>query len=341
MSELSEQVRDAVLAAIASGVVGVEKGFNPNEPRDAYGRWTETGAAHAHSQQDHAHDELQWRNISPVAQASPGGYIIRRDARTGVHVATHTDPKTKVTTHLGNFGREHGRGGAQRAAREAAQEHYEQQRAARAKEQAEKEQAEKEQAEKPVHPFERAGLGKAPFRFVGMVDQPKAGGLGGGMVSVGEVNGVEVLTTPGGSCDYCGQGIIYMFGVESSDGRRFKVGCDCVHKIADADPKLVRAVDAEVRRINRQKRVAKDQAGTQEIHEILTAHKDALAAIPHPQKWRADKGETALDYAQWMLRNAGMSGRGDLLRTLRKMLNIPAPPRSRKAAKAAAPAAGE
>ncbi len=30
MSELPEQVREAVLAAIASGVVGVEKGFNPN-----------------------------------------------------------------------------------------------------------------------------------------------------------------------------------------------------------------------------------------------------------------------------------------------------------------------
>ncbi len=123
MSELSPQVRAAVLAAI-------KKGFDPNEPRDAHGRWTESGAARAYSQQDHPHDELQWRATSPVAQASPRGYIIRRDARTGVHTVTHTDPETKETTHLGAFGREHGRGGAQRAAREAAQKHYEQQQQA-------------------------------------------------------------------------------------------------------------------------------------------------------------------------------------------------------------------
>lgn len=67
-----------------------------------------------------------------------------------------------------------------------------------------------------AHPFENAGLGQAPFRCVGMVENifmlPDGGSKAGGF------------------CDYCYTGIRYEFQIESADQKKFKVGCDCVRK---------------------------------------------------------------------------------------------------------------
>ena len=59
-----------------------------------------------------------------------------------------------------------------------------------------------------MHKWEEAGLGQAPFEFA-------------------------YVTQNAGSratCDYCGTAITYEFWINSHDGRRFKVGCDCVAK---------------------------------------------------------------------------------------------------------------
>lgn len=61
-----------------------------------------------------------------------------------------------------------------------------------------------------IHLFELANLGKAPF----------------------SLSHVEELSR-GGSCDFCGTGIRWAFWLNSTDGRRFKVGCDCIHKSGD------------------------------------------------------------------------------------------------------------
>jgi hypothetical protein len=60
-----------------------------------------------------------------------------------------------------------------------------------------------------VHPFERAGLGKAPFRYLSSYR--------------------DNLTC----CDYCGTAIVNVFIVGSADGQRFKVGCECIRKVDD------------------------------------------------------------------------------------------------------------
>lgn len=97
----------------------------------------------------------------------------------------------------------------------------------------------------PVHPFESAGLGKAPFRFVGMIHQNVETTMDGQeMVCVGQVNGVPVYTKPGGTCAFCGTHIVNMYEVESSDRIRFHVGCDCVHKTTPAESELAEAVKA-------------------------------------------------------------------------------------------------
>lgn len=65
-----------------------------------------------------------------------------------------------------------------------------------------------------AHPWELAGLGRAPFKFVGMVEEVFAMPDG--------------TTKAGGSCAYCGIGIRYVFRCVSTDGKRFGVGCDCI-----------------------------------------------------------------------------------------------------------------
>jgi hypothetical protein len=71
-----------------------------------------------------------------------------------------------------------------------------------------------------THRFEAAGLGKAPFTYEGF-QVSKWQACPGAPVQAGS------------SCDYCGQSIMLVFAIRSADGRRFKVGCDCVAKVGD------------------------------------------------------------------------------------------------------------
>lgn len=105
-----------------------------------------------------------------------------------------------------------------------------------------------------IHPFEKAGLGKAPFRCIGVEEM--------------------VFTMPdgyskaGGSCQYCGTGIRWAFQIKSSDGAHFHVGCDCVEKtgiVEDFDTvrknsvKMRREAGAMVRRAEREAKRAAEQ----------------------------------------------------------------------------------
>lgn len=76
-----------------------------------------------------------------------------------------------------------------------------------------------------THRWEIAGLGRAPFRYLGMYENRYDMGFG--------------QSKPGGTCTYCGQGILYCFKVESSDGRKFVVGCDCIAHCHDPAEAIV------------------------------------------------------------------------------------------------------
>lgn len=93
------------------------------------------------------------------------------------------------------------------------------------------------------HRWEIAGLGVAPFVCTGMTEQRHDMGHG--------------QSKPGGTCDYCGQGILYVFHIRSSDSRRFKVGIDCVlHTHDDAETIVV-----EVKRVMKAHKRAKRAEG--------------------------------------------------------------------------------
>jgi hypothetical protein len=82
-----------------------------------------------------------------------------------------------------------------------------------------------------IHIFEKAGLGRAPFRFV------------------------DYYEKKGGSCEYCGHAITRHYGVRGVDGHTFYVGSECIYKHGEAG--LIDAVKAETREIANEKRRAK------------------------------------------------------------------------------------
>jgi hypothetical protein len=127
-----------------------------------------------------------------------------------------------------------------------------------------------------THPFEKAGLGYAPFRCVGCRENWfEMPGFG---------------RKPGGTCDYCGTGILYEFVIKSADGKSFVVGCDCVRKtggnVADFDhirlqnARERRAQKASARRATRQAQwEAERQARQAERQESATAWRNEHIAL--------------------------------------------------------------
>ena len=147
-----------------------------------------------------------------------------------------------------------------------------------------------------VHVFEAAGLGKAPFRFVGLAYQHMAYG----MRVIGQVRGVEISTTPGGSCAYCGTAITNMYNIESADGNQFHVGCECVNKANDAG--LKKQVDAARKLADKAKREqGKRDKATSDRELCLGYQIGLLASQPHPHPALAADGMTLFDWAKFMI----------------------------------------
>lgn len=162
-----------------------------------------------------------------------------------------------------------------------------------------------------VHVFERAGLGKAPFRVVGL--DRRVGPM--------EVPGQPGMTVgapgqPMGSCDYCGTGIADCFTIRSADGRTFVVGSDCVYKTGDAG--LRKQVEPMVRQLRQAQRDDLYMRRRAWLTDTLAdpAVQDILRAEPHPLEWRQQLGDTRLEWADWMLRHSGNQG----LRAVQKYL---------------------
>jgi hypothetical protein len=122
---------------------------------------------------------------------------------------------------------------------------------------------------KTIHPFEAAGLGLAPFRYVGTSQKVhKAGGI----------------EQPAGTCNYCGAGIRYCFHIKSQDGKEFVVGSDCIRKIVREDNRLFTAVE-----------------------RAIAKHKKAERETQRKAKWEVAQQKRELEL-QWQRdRNGGLT----------------------------------
>jgi hypothetical protein len=160
-----------------------------------------------------------------------------------------------------------------------------------------------------VHKFEAAGLGKAPFRFAGTSEN---------VVVVG--TGEDAYTKAGGSCDYCGSCIRTEFWLLSADGRRFKVGCDCIEKAGERGVLQAYKSSPEYRAKQREKARAKDNAVLAELLPLMEILKPTLVAAPHPYGFtdrQTGVPLTAWDSLQWSFNACGASGRAKLLKGLK------------------------
>lgn len=115
-----------------------------------------------------------------------------------------------------------------------------------------------------------------------------------------------------GTCDYCGQGIATVMRIESSDGRSFGVGCDCVAKLDRDDNRLAdeaTRVRAEVRRQQRQdraekrrqERAAKREAELQEQRERNGGLTDREVETAKAEAEQKRSAEINTSNNQWLI----------------------------------------
>lgn len=123
-----------------------------------------------------------------------------------------------------------------------------------------------------THPFEKAGLGKAPFSCTGVSENVWDNGDG--------------TTKGGGVCDYCGTGIRWEFWIKGSiaGAKQFKVGCDCVAKTGWGIDRFLE-VRAEHTRARRQAGATKRRESRQARIEAERAQR-AAERLEATQAWR-------------------------------------------------------
>ena len=160
-----------------------------------------------------------------------------------------------------------------------------------------------------AHCFESAGLGKAPYKYDGMTENV--------------FDNKDGTTKAGGCCDYCFAGIRYEYWLKSADGKRFKVGCDCVAKVGDTgllkiiqhSPEFV----AHKLATENKRALAVDA----ELNALISANSETFRSHRHPLNFnnlQTNEPLSYMDYVEWMMRNCGRSGKAKLLRTIKKHL---------------------
>lgn len=156
-----------------------------------------------------------------------------------------------------------------------------------------------------MHVFDKAGLGVAPFRYIGV--ESKVGPI--------QLNDGTTIGAPGqpmGCCDYCGTGIKDCYKVQSADGKTFVVGCDCVTKLAKADnvkyDATLYAIKQDAKKLATAKRHAREDAKLAKLEKEFSKFEGKAASLPHPVEYRAAKGESLAAYVAWFKKNAGKTG---------------------------------
>jgi len=173
-------------------------------------------------------------------------------------------------------------------------------------------------ASEKVHIFERAGLGKAPFRYVGCTH--RVGPIRTAL-SDGTVLEVGSPGQPMGTCDYCGQGIADCCEIKSSDGKLFIVGNVCVGKTYDKG--LVNEVKREIGRARRLRRLEGEGIRILEAKAAFKANREVFEALPHSRGFKnRDTGValTAADEVEWLLAHAGHTGKFKIAKKIEKCL---------------------
>ena len=121
-----------------------------------------------------------------------------------------------------------------------------------------------------IHVFEAAGLGKAPFKLVGIFELPSKALQEANPDAYNNALRSLPLHVGMGTCHFCGHAIMVNCMIQSADGKKFMVGTDCVAKTGDKG--LVDKVKMERRKQAREKREEKRRAEFRKAAEDRKAH---------------------------------------------------------------------
>ena len=159
-----------------------------------------------------------------------------------------------------------------------------------------------------IHVFERAGLGKAPFKYVGM-------DVRRGPYTWTDKSGITITCgSPGQpmeTCDFCGTSIAVCCHIASAAGKKFIVGSSCVAKTGDKG--LRRAVNRDKRKAQ----VKREEAAVEAFKQTVVESRALLETLSPPAYSPA---YSLVDYYDWMMENAGHSGRVRAMRVVKKAL---------------------
>lgn len=171
-----------------------------------------------------------------------------------------------------------------------------------------------------VHPWEERGLGKAPFRWLGVTRRV-------GPIRIANADGTETLIgaegQPMGCCSYCGNGIAECHEIKSADGKKFIVGCDCVRRVehpgSPVYSKAVRAAKDLANEKVRARSAVKAATSAARVVDLLATLEPRLRAEPSAYAWKAEKGETRYDDFEWLANQCGHAGRVRLIKKLEEL----------------------
>jgi hypothetical protein len=148
-----------------------------------------------------------------------------------------------------------------------------------------------------IHPWEKAGLGVAPFQYVGCAQ------------TVRQVGIMTSFAQPTGSCAYCGAALSFSCYIQDATGAEFTVGDTCVTKLDAmeldaATRKVATKAERALKLAKKSARKAREVARIEAAKNAGPDVRNRLDAEPHPTR----DGLTLRDWVGFMFANAGHTG---------------------------------
>ena len=112
------------------------------------------------------------------------------------------------------------------------------------------------------HVFEKAGLGKSPYTFKGVCSIPSSHLAAHNPDAYNTQMRVLPKGYHIGSCSFCGHPLVHNYLLESSDGNKFSVGCECIYKSGDANLSAL-TIEEEKKRKREYRKTLRDGKASQ------------------------------------------------------------------------------
>lgn len=171
-----------------------------------------------------------------------------------------------------------------------------------------------------IHCFEKRGLGKAPFKFVGVFEIPPASLAAANPEAYNAALRMMPRGFRCGTCNYCGMAIMTNCLVRSSDGKTFAVGSDCILKVGGAGMVKLMRRSPEFRKKAKDARERADAKVKEAWTAIVGNEADRAKLMTITvENWKKER-EPWLVFAERVWPMCGKAGRKRYLKEARGLL---------------------